>query len=127
MTPAEKRRSLASGRMWTLAPAFQSCASRTSCCEGGPRVGGGLLPSSPRAPVKLLGTLPPPPPPKPTRKYRLTFLPSSTTVDVDPEKVPYDRHGQPGSILEIALAHGVDIDHACGGVAACSTCHVIVK
>lgn len=40
--------------------------------------------------------------------------------------MPYDRHGQPGSILEIALAHGVDIDHACGGVAACSTCHVVV-
>jgi 2Fe-2S ferredoxin len=25
------------------------------------------------------------------------------------------------------MGHGVDIDHACGGVAACSTCHVIVK
>ena len=96
-------------------------------CEGGPRVGGGLLHSSPFTPRRPLGTLPPPPPPKPTRKYRITFLPSNTTVDVDPEKIPYDRHGQPGSILEIALAHGIDVDHACGGVAACSTCHVIVK
>jgi 2Fe-2S ferredoxin len=33
----------------------------------------------------------------------------------------------PGSILDIALASGVDIDHACGGVVACSTCHIIVK
>ena len=28
------------------------------------------------------------------------------------------------SILELALAHGIDLDHACGGVCACSTCHV---
>ena len=31
------------------------------------------------------------------------------------------------AILDIALAHGVDLDHACGGVVACSTCHVVVK
>jgi 2Fe-2S ferredoxin len=49
------------------------------------------------------------------------------TVEVDPNKLPYDRHGQPGSILEIGLGHGIDMDHACGGVAACSTCHVVVK
>ena len=23
--------------------------------------------------------------------------------------------------------HGIEIDHACGGVCACSTCHVIVR
>ena len=28
------------------------------------------------------------------------------------------------SILEVALANDVDLDHACGGVCACSTCHV---
>ena len=28
------------------------------------------------------------------------------------------------SILELAERHGVDLDHACGGVCACSTCHV---
>jgi ferredoxin, 2Fe-2S len=28
------------------------------------------------------------------------------------------------SILEAAMAQGVDLDHACGGVCACSTCHV---
>ncbi len=31
------------------------------------------------------------------------------------------------SILHAALAQGVAIDHACGGVCACSTCHVKVK
>ena len=30
------------------------------------------------------------------------------------------------SILETALDHGIDIEHACGGVCACSTCHVYV-
>lgn len=74
-----------------------------------------------------MATLPPPPPPKPTKPYSILFEPAHVTVDVDPAKVPYDRHGQPGSILEIALAHGMDIDHACGGVAACSTCHVVVQ
>ncbi len=64
---------------------------------------------------------------KPTKPYTITFLPNGVTVKVDPAQVPYSRDGLPGSILEIALAHGVDIDHACGGVCACSTCHVIVK
>lgn len=30
------------------------------------------------------------------------------------------------SILEIAMDHGIAIEHACGGVCACSTCHVYV-
>lgn len=34
---------------------------------------------------------------------------------------------KPGqSLLEIAEALGIEIDHACGGVCACSTCHVHV-
>ena len=65
--------------------------------------------------------------PLPTKRYRLTFLPHNTTVDVEPKKLPYGRHGQPGSILDIALAAGVELDHSCGGVCACSTCHVIVR
>ena len=28
------------------------------------------------------------------------------------------------SILELAERNGIDLDHACGGVCACSTCHV---
>ena len=63
----------------------------------------------------------------PKKKYRITFLPMAETVEVDPEQIPYGRTGQPGSILDIALTHGIDIDHSCGGVCACSTCHVIVK
>ncbi len=32
------------------------------------------------------------------------------------------------NILDVALRHEIDLDHACGGVCACSTCHVkIIK
>ena len=33
---------------------------------------------------------------------------------------------QGSSILDAALAHGIQIEHACGGVCACSTCHIYV-
>ena len=62
-----------------------------------------------------------------TQKFTITFLPMNITVEVDPEKIPYGDTGLAGSILDIALANGVEVDHACGGVCACSTCHCIVK
>ena len=69
-----------------------------------------------------------PVPPVPTKKYKVTIQPANITIEVDPEKIPYDRHGLPGSILDIVSS--VDegfIDHACGGVQSCSTCHVYIK
>jgi 2Fe-2S ferredoxin len=63
----------------------------------------------------------------PQQKYKLTVLPEGKVIEVDPAQVPYGRHGLPGSILDIALANGVELDHSCGGVCACSTCHVIVR
>lgn len=61
--------------------------------------------------------------------YNVTFKTpeGDKTVEVDPAKAPFGRDGEPGSILDIALAAGIEIDHACGGVCACSTCHVIVR
>lgn len=63
----------------------------------------------------------------PTRKYTITFQPGNIKVEVDPDALPYGRDGLPGSVLDVALANGVEIDHACGGVCACSTCHVVVR
>jgi len=65
--------------------------------------------------------------PLPTSAYTVTFLPENERVAVDPAKIPYGRDGKPGSILDIALAHDIELDHSCGGVCACSTCHVIVR
>ena len=31
------------------------------------------------------------------------------------------------SLLELAMEYGINIEHACGGVCACSTCHVYVE
>ncbi len=65
----------------------------------------------------------------PTTTYQMVVRAEGqeVSIDVDPTKIPYERDGLPGSVLEIALGHGIDIDHACGGVVACSTCHVIVR
>jgi len=65
--------------------------------------------------------------PLPVQAYKITFQPEGKTVEVDPTALPYSREGNPGSILDIAIGHDVDIDHACGGVCACSTCHVVFK
>ncbi|MBI5136814.1 MAG: 2Fe-2S iron-sulfur cluster binding domain-containing protein [Nitrospirae bacterium] len=58
---------------------------------------------------------------------KVTFLPSGITVEVDPADYPYGHDGRPGSLLDIGLAHGVDIGHNCGGACACTTCHVVVE
>ncbi len=58
--------------------------------------------------------------------HKVTFLPDNVVVEVDPECYPYGRTGEPGSVLDIALTHGVDILHACEGSGVCGTCHVIV-
>lgn len=67
----------------------------------------------------------------PTRPYTVRLLIGETgeerLIQVDPERLPYQRSGQPGSILDIALGYDVGMEHTCGGVCACSTCHVIVK
>lgn len=68
-----------------------------------------------------------PPPPLPTRAYKLTLANSGQVIPVDPKDLPPAHDGHPGSLLTILLAAGVDIDHACGGVCACSTCHVYVE
>jgi ferredoxin, 2Fe-2S len=50
-------------------------------------------------------------------RYKVTFLPENRTVEV-----PAGH-----SVLDAALNNRIELDHACGGVCACSTCHVIVR
>ena len=58
---------------------------------------------------------------------QITFLPSGKTVEFEHGKLPYKDHGKEQSILDIALNCGIDLDHACGGNCACTTCHVWIK
>ena len=59
--------------------------------------------------------------------HRVMFLPAGKTVEVDDERYPLADHGKPGSLLDIALAHGIELEHNCGGSCACTTCHVVVR
>ncbi len=59
--------------------------------------------------------------------HKVTFLPQNVTVEVDDETYPLADHGQPGSLLDIALANDIALEHNCGGSCACTTCHVIVR
>ncbi|MDB5033720.1 MAG: 2Fe-2S ferredoxin [Chlorobi bacterium] len=49
--------------------------------------------------------------------YKVTFLPLNITVDA--------LEGE--NFLDLAMQNGIDLQHNCGGVCACSTCHVIVR
>lgn len=59
--------------------------------------------------------------------HRVTFLPLNKTIEVDDSRYPLADHGKPGSLLDIALANGIELEHNCGGSCACTTCHVIVR
>lgn len=63
---------------------------------------------------------------KPKRPFKITFSGLDKSIEVTPD-YPVFGTGLPGSILDIAMTAGIDIDHACGGVCACSTCHIYIK
>jgi ferredoxin, 2Fe-2S len=58
---------------------------------------------------------------------KVTFTNLDKTVEFEHGKLPYEEHGKPESILDVALNFGIQLEHACGGSCACTTCHVIVK
>ena len=58
---------------------------------------------------------------------RVTFQPEGKTVEFEFGTLPYDHHGQPMSFLDVAENYGIFLDHACGGVCACTTCHLWIK
>ena len=47
-------------------------------------------------------------------------------IEFDPREAPFQHDGEPGSLLDVILGHGLTLEHACGGNCACTTCHVIV-
>jgi 2Fe-2S ferredoxin len=67
---------------------------------------------------------------RPEKPFTVTFIDEETgtskTYLMDPSTFPYGHIGRDGSILAIAEEAGVEINHSCGGVCACSTCHVYV-
>jgi 2Fe-2S ferredoxin len=58
---------------------------------------------------------------------RVTFLPKGRTAEFEFGTMPYDHHGKPMSLLDVAENFGIFLDHACGGSCACTTCHVWIK
>src|SRR3954471_10760917 len=63
----------------------------------------------------------------PDKLVRVTFMPEGKTVEFEFGTLPYDHHGKPMSFLDVAENFGVFLDHACGGVCACTTCHIHVR
>ena len=49
------------------------------------------------------------------------------TVEFEHGKLPGDGHGLPESFLNVALENGIQLEHACGGSCACTTCHLIIR
>ena len=68
---------------------------------------------------------------RPDKPFTVTFVEEETgaskTYVMDPATFPYGHIGLDGSLLAIAEEAGVEINHSCGGVCACSTCHVYVE
>ncbi len=58
---------------------------------------------------------------------KVTFLPAGRTVEFEAGTLPFPDHGQPGSVLAIALHFGIEMEHVCGGNCSCTTCHVVIK
>ena len=54
--------------------------------------------------------------PKPPDITEMTFLPAKKTV-------PFTGHQ---SVLELAMANDIPLNHSCGGMASCTTCLIKV-
>ena len=63
----------------------------------------------------------------PRQSFQVTFEPQRKTVNILPGEMLEESDGLPGSLLQLALNNDIDLDHSCGGVCDCSTCHVIVR
>jgi 2Fe-2S ferredoxin len=66
-------------------------------------------------------------PPLPKQPYTLRLVNTGQEFLVVPEELPTDEEGYIGSVLSILLENGIELDHTCGGVCACATCHVYIR
>jgi len=59
----------------------------------------------------------------------VTFVVRGTprAIPFNPQTAAYAGFGRPGSLLDVAMQSGVPLEHACGGNASCTTCHVYVR
>ncbi|KAL8388124.1 hypothetical protein RB595_009440 [Gaeumannomyces hyphopodioides] len=103
----------------------RSSSSSSSSGPIRPRVSWGVKSRiSPSAPARLLSTTSPRlhghvTPPKPGEELWVTF------IDKEGQEVKL-AVSQGDNLLDIAQAHDLEMEGACGGSCACSTCHVIV-
>ncbi|MBI4443648.1 MAG: 2Fe-2S iron-sulfur cluster binding domain-containing protein [Acidobacteria bacterium] len=58
---------------------------------------------------------------------KITFLPDNITIEYAAGGLPYRGEGRSESLLDVALNYDLGLRHACGGICACTTCHVIVR
>ena len=61
---------------------------------------------------------------------KVTFIlkdKTERTVEFQHGTLPYQGHGLPESFLDVAMNHGIGLEHACGGSCACTTCHLIIR
>jgi len=54
---------------------------------------------------------------------KITVLPHP---ELCPDGAQFEAEG-PTSLCDALLEHGVEIEHACGKVGACTTCHVVLR
>lgn len=63
----------------------------------------------------------------PTKAYQLKLRNTGQVIQVEPSDLPDEHYdGVEGSVLALLLRAGIDLNHSCGGVVGCSTCHIYV-
>ena len=63
----------------------------------------------------------------PKQAYTILLRNTGDIISVNPEDLPDEEYdGLTGSALSLLLRAGVEINHSCGGVVGCSTCHIYV-
>lgn len=58
---------------------------------------------------------------------RIRFLPSGAEAEIGSLDADPDLACDAGAILQRALLAGVALDHTCGGMASCATCHCWIR